>query len=251
MPTNEIDWDAGSAISLGNTFPNSPLIDDIRPLDDEHLNDLINEAGAGIVVYDISDVRTDVIFYGECDSILTPPVHAYFFDLTGDHSSRVTYFFDASGDDDFGIPVVAYLSAMPNCNSPIDHSSPNGGSDIVKNITFIARCPVIVDNVRTDIPTHFGGENDEQVIIISLSDITVHNSHLFLDGVCFRSGGNLKIEASSSPSNDTSAEHFHKIRSIVDGSIEIAYPSGKFDFLFGPPCPPSIPKLGRLEATGS
>ena len=242
MPTNEIDWERGLPISLGNTFPNSPLIDDIKPLNEEYFNHLKNKAD---VVYHISDAGSDNIFYGECAPPLVPPVHAYFFDLTGDHSSRVTYFFDASGVDEFGNPVVAYISAQPNClGSSIDHPSPNGGSDIVKNITFIARCPIIVDNVRTDIPTHFGGENDKQVIIISLSDITVYNSDLSLEGAYFRCGGDFRIAPSHGSSD------YNRMRAIADGNIEINYIS-QYDFLFGPPCPPSIPKLGKLRTNGN
>ena len=241
MPTNEIDWDKGSVSSLGNSFPGSPLVDDIRPLDDEYVNHLKNESD---VVYHKRDAGSDEIFYGECAPPLVPPVHAYFFDLTGDHFSRVTYFFDASGVDESGNPVVAYISARPYCSVPsIDHPTPNGGSDIVKNITFIARCPVIIDHVGPE-TTHFGGENDEQVIIISLSDITVYNSDLFLDGAYFRCGGDFKI-AGSAVSSD-----YNKMRVIADDSIEIDYIS-EYDFLFGPPCPPSIPKLGKLSTNGN
>jgi hypothetical protein len=239
-------WSSCGASGYAYAYPGSPQLDDIRPCDEAYVESLRAQAD---IVYDIDDVGSDNVLYGEC-AALVQPYHAYFFDLSQERASRQVIYFDAHGTDQSGRPIAAYLSALPTgCSSQISHSAPNGGSNTVRQVTFISRCPVIVSSAGSSWPPHFGGEGEDHVIVITAGDITVYYGNVWLEGVAFRCGGDFSMPGSHGSEDWENAmqSFYNRMRVIADGDIEIDYPIGKFDMLFGPPCPPVIQKFGLLQ----
>ena len=128
--------------------------------------------------------------------------------------------------------------------------SPNGTT--IENVTFIANCPILIDEADLE-QLHLGSsEEEERVVLISSGSITLYYGNFWLHGVIFRCGGDFIMPPSHGSSEwaDAMETFYNKMRVIADGDIDINYPLGNFDFVFGPPCPPVIPKFGRLEIPG-
>ncbi len=239
--TDEIDWDNGIDSELPNAYPGSPEITEIRPIDDEYVEEFRAKAD---MVYDINSEPDDILYYSETYNGLT----TYYFDITRDHgSSRITYFFDAGGNDNIDIHIC---DALPPSSSS---HSPNGNSII--NITFAANCRIRLHHAPyPSIP--IGAEGGQQTIIISSKDIKIIKG-LHYEGVVFLCGGDF-VEYMPM---DCVLRHFsspdRKMRVIANesiGSAELVYwpifggLGFNWDFKFGPPCPGApFPRLGKLE----
>jgi hypothetical protein len=98
---------------------------------------------------------------------------------------------------------------------------------------------------------HLGGEGEDMVYVVCIQDIGANDCTSMADvemkGVVFRTQGTFHIHGGSHPSGLRGLW----LRAIAGRSIilEGHYYSVEHAFYgnFGPPCPPTIVKLGRLE----
>lgn len=219
-----VHWDQGTPSNLPNTYSGVPE-HIIRPLDDAYFEELKQEAD---VVYTPADAGKDDIFY-------TP----YKFDLTGIKEHRVI-FFDSPNTGN------VYLGKLLATGHTFK-------GDTMKNVTFITQRPIMVYHSKSSgFTLHLGAPGDEQLVLISGGNISFKGSGIEIDGTIFRTKKNFDLTSELIFENDAS-----KMRVISDGDIKIRdtptktehSANSEFDFHFGPPCPPSIPLLGRLVKT--
>jgi hypothetical protein len=242
-----IQWDSGSAQSEAYIQTGLDPIAEIRPVDDDYLDYWRDQAD---IVYTPDQAGQDNIYYGQATSSYPGGLN-YFVDPASAGGGRRVIFFDA-GDDAEGSVVLGPHSY----NGTVPHT-PNGYT--IAGLTFVATCSIHVANLpsgATNQPElHIGGEGDEQTMIISAKDITIHpgrGSNTIFNGTFFRTGGDfLKDQLSSS-------ETLY-IRVVADGDIcgtnydlydhdDIGMFDCEVHSRFGPPCPPAMARLGKLEA---
>lgn len=230
-----IHWDAGSSQSPGNSRTNLEPMEDIRPVDEGTLEYWRQRAD---IVYTPDQAGGDNVFYGAA-------ADHYYVDLGGMQSSeRRVIFFDAGENSSMTVligPVPTYAG--------IAHT-PAGFA--VSNVTFVATCSIHIQHAnRNAYPElHLGTDGMEQVVIISAKDIELDTGGVVADGVVFRTGGDFLLRGGRDV----------KMRVIADGKIDgdIGGVTPRFhlglvcdscECVFGPPCPPVSPKLGRLANT--
>jgi hypothetical protein len=234
---SEILWSSGSPQSGSHIITEVDLITSIRPVDDEYLDEWYVRAD---IVYSPDDAGSDSVFYKRDGN-------QYYFDPAGENG---VIFFDAGGSS----------SAKVFIGREYDHP-PNG--ETIANLTFVANCPIkLINKLGTtwsmpDRTLYVGGEEEDQAVFISTGDIEVNataGQRIKFEGTVFRTGGDF-IQIDGSASFD------QKIRIIADGSIlgecnntssyavgiDIGLYSIDNDSHFGPPCPPVLARLGRLE----
>jgi len=242
--TMTVQWNDGVAQSDEQIHTGLDPITEIRPVDEETLAYWRERADT---VYTPDQAGQDNVFYGKGNSI---PIigYAYFVDpADGAGAGRRTIFFDAG--DEPGSVLIG-----PWSGTTLRHP-PNGYT--IANLTFVATCPIHIinlGNVTVGYPElHVGGEANEQAIFISAGDIKVYpdsSSQIVFDGAVFRTGGDFILYLSG-------GDRLHRMRVIADGSIygdAYSLYTGdhgmygiKNDSRFGPPCPPGLARLGRLE----
>ena len=229
-------------------YAGAPELTEIPPIDIDELT--ADVPGGDLIIYD-ADSSLDNIFF--CENEFNPTYdydyrHAYHLDLTWAESGK-TYFFDEEPgyDPDDGLLKIVLLTNTPSglpagypCNE--DHES-NGTE--VKGVTLISRLPVHIANSAI----HYGGEGDDQVNIIACtSGVSDTPAYVFLhfrtnmDGVYFR------VEDYYMSVQSHVSTYVNKVRIIAGGDINFSHTRN--EFTFGPPCPPSVVKLGKLEPAG-
>ena len=235
-----IHWDNGSPTHMDYTYSGVPEMGAIRPADDEYLEELKEKAD---LIYTPEDAGNDEIFYGMlANSIFGAP--SYFLDLTNIPDQRLTIFFDCANQGTHPAAVI-----RPSSSAPWPSHSPSGCR--IANITFVANCDVFIDEgdpVSGAYYLHLGDEGTRQAIIISSGNIKVYYGNIWFDGVTLRSGGDIELPPSHGDTYWANAmsSFRNKARLIADGDVFINYPTAHFNFTFGPPCPPSIVKLGKF-----
>jgi hypothetical protein len=166
---------------------------------------------------------------------LYPSADAYYIDLSRlSEGSKV--FFDAGDRKD--VLAIIYLE---NPNPP--------PSEPVQGITFMANCPVLVqgkDSYSFVDSSHYGGEGERRVTIISSKTIALKTANVYTHGVFFWTGGDFGVYGvgGSSPHTGDMA------KVVATGAIKVENYTKKevWGFLFSAPCAPPFPlKLGRLE----
>lgn len=223
------DWTSGGSTSLSAAFPGNTLQLAVRPANAAYLASLKASAD---VIYTPDQAGQDSLFFGTCpgDGSIR-----YLFDLSEERSERVTIYFDGclstSGEVRLLPKADDYL-----CSTQALSHAPNGSR--VRSVTFLTNCPVYVSDAGLGPAKdyRFGAEGEEQVIVITSEDVELHHYGFYLDGVVFRCGGDFIDETSSSQGQV-------RLRVIADGTIFINDPAANLDFTFGPPCPPTIPRL--------
>jgi hypothetical protein len=168
---------------------------------------------------------------------LYPSADAYYLDLS-QLSEGTKIFFDAGDRED--VLAIVYLE------------SPNPPpAEPVQSITFMANCPVLVQGQSSYSfvdSSHYGGEGERQLRIISSKSIALKTANVYLHGVFFWTGGDFGVYGlggSSPHQNDLS-------KVFAAGSIKVEnYTSQEiWGFSYAPPCtPPSPVKLGPLEVS--
>jgi len=218
-----VDWNSGIPISFENTFPNSQEITEIILINDEYIETFREKADT---VYSAGDAY-DRAFFGHCLD------GSYLFCLGGENRYRRTYFFDSREDLNAKVIITnnGFCGQIP----------PSHIAEHIENITFVANCPILVHwQIGTD--NILGSEGSNQVILISSHDMIIQGS-LQINGATFICGGNFLQGGTSAQKGN--------LRIIAQGDIRKKDMhggiSGIFNFNFGPPCPPFIPKLGWLE----
>lgn len=245
------DWDnILRTSSIGKQ--DAPKIEEIPPCDDGYVNSLKPTAD---IVYEPEQAGTDSIFFGYCgdgaaymsggkDDIVIRD--AYLFDIAEEPEERITYFFDASSDDKANVILTTGVYNQNACPG-VSHF-PRG--DRISNITFIANCPILIFSPpNVGISLRVGDKGDRQFVVISSGDVIYHHSlssAAFPTGISIRCGGDFYARGYDLSGQQTKPDA--RIRIVADGIFDYDSSScGLYDFLFGPPCPPTLPKLGRLE----
>ena len=223
------DWTSGVTTSLSNAFARNTMQLAVRPATADYLASLKASAD---VIYTPDQAGRDGLFFGTCPDDGSGIV--YLFDLSEERSERVTIFFDGSS-------ASGEVRLLPQadshwCDTQALSHVPNGSR--VRSVTFLTNCPVYVSDAGLGHTRdyRFGAEGEEQVIVITSENVELHHYGFYLDGVVFRCRGDFTDETSSS-------EGQVRLRVIADGDIFINDPAANLDFTFGPPCPPSIPRL--------
>jgi len=229
-----IHWDSGSLQSPGNSRTNLEPMKEIRPVDEGTLEYWRQRADT---VYTPDQAGDDDIFYGVYDNY-------YYVDLGGVQSSeRRVIFFDAGEDSSRRV----LIGPVPRNTDPLPHV-PNGFS--TSNVTFVATCSILIQHNNTNrypLAT-MGTDGMKQVVVISAKDIELNTGGIIPDGVVFRTGGDFLLRGVRPV----------KMRVIADGEIDgdiggVTTRSNRgmicesCDCVFGPPCPPVLPRLGALE----
>ncbi len=218
-----VNWNSGTPVSFENTFPDSPEITEIRLINDEYIETFREKADT---IYSAGDA-CDSVFFGHC------PDGSYLFCLGGENRRRRTCFFDSGGDLNASVVITNHESCG---QTPPSHIAEN-----IENITFVANCPILVHwKIGTD--NILGAEGSSQVILISSHDITIRGGNLQMKGVTFICGGNFLQGVSAQEGNLRIIAQNDIRKEGMHGGV-----TGNFNFNFGPPCPPFIPKLGWLE----
>lgn len=247
-------WDWGSIQSGQGIHAGLDHITSIQPVDDDYLDYWRQRAD---VVYTPGEAGQDNIFYGQGVVSFPTNTFCYLVDLTADAGSeRRVIFFDA-GDETQRWVLIAPQSPL----TEIDHT-PNGNTNTISGLTFVATCPIGILNVGvsnggmcTHGSLHVGGQGHEnQAIFISAQDITIYPQRacdLIFEGAVFRCGGNFFQEERSHP------DILQRIRVIADGDIlgeayslyndNPGLAQFRNDSRFAPPYPPAIARLGVLE----
>ena len=226
-----------SDVEVDGYIPEAAEITEIPPID-EDWDSLRNDPG--VITYTADDAGDDNIFCGE--GMFGPgsgqlEKHAYSFDIMGEGSQDKTYFIDIEpGFHSDGRLKVALVAETENT---CPGHTPNGTE--AKGITFISRLPV---HLNTAGGADYGGEDQDQVNFITPGYIWVHRQALHLHGVYFRAGEYFTNFSSSSGMAEP------KMRVITDERITLYGHSEIYDAKFGPPCPPAIARLGKLEIAG-
>jgi hypothetical protein len=156
---------------------------------------------------------------------------------TGDHGGMIYYF---SGDGDVQLGNINYLGGG------------NDPEEEITNLTFAADRSIRWSVGGNDA---WGGENENQVTIIAGEDIdfggmAISDATFEPRGVVFLAGGDIRWRNAAGMHNITYG--IRNLRMIAEGSIEIEGPGSwwhfeaAFNLAFGPPCPPSVVRLGRL-----
>ncbi len=124
--------------------------------------------------------------------------------------------------------------------------------DRITNLTIATNTSIKVGNRHAT--THYWGGDGHTVVIVAKRDIDFGSNPMRytanscnFDGVTLIAGGDIFFRASSWWTG--TMEGTRRLRMIADGKISIpgkhsTHPMA-FDFSFGPPCPPTIVKLGR------
>ena len=226
-----------SDVEVDEYIPGAAEITEIPPVDDEEMERLRDKAN---IIY-TADSSKDEVFYWE--DTFNPGSgqslkHAYYFDITGEDQQGKKYFVDIEPGyhpDDGFLKVV-----LINNQGPVLCLHTPNGTD-ANALDFVSRLPIHMDAGAED---HYGGEDQDQVNFITPGYIWVHRQGLHLHGVYFRAGNYFTNFSSSSEMPEP------KMRVITDGRITLYGDREIYDASFGPPCPPSIVKLGRLETAG-
>ena len=241
----EIQWGTGTVQSGSGIWSGVDPLTDIRPVDNDYLDQWRQRAD---IVYTLDQAGEDnVFFYSDGND--------YFIDPAGVHG---IIFFD-SGD-----ATNAVLQVGPNNDQANTAShTPNGYS--IADVTLVATCSIELINYQIvsaggglSPMLHVGGVNENQTLFVSARDIKVSpatSGRIDFDGAVFRTGGDF-IQYYGGGSGD----QIQKIRVIADGNV-IGEPYSRYigsqgvnslevDSRFGPPCPPVMPQLGRLEPAG-
>ncbi len=241
----EIEWDSGSPQSFASAKTGIDPITEIRPVDDITLDYWRNRADK---VYTPDQAGQDNVYYGQGN----------------DFQGKLTYFVDPSGRQGNGHRVIFFDAGQntpgtvligPAAHSPdIINHIPNGNT--IADLTFVATCPVRVQNLMPiGFSLHVGGEDDDQVVIISAGNIEIYFRDVSFEGAVFRTGKDfIKFEVSG-------PERLHRIRVIADGSIYGKFYGGytndpglselRNNSRFGSPCPPGMARLGHLEPSSN
>lgn len=249
----QVLWNSGEGTSVANVHPNMDPMTEIRPVNEETLDYWRQRAD---IIYTPAQAGSDNVFYHGGDTNF----YNNCFDLTQPlGSSRRTIYFDSGG-------ATATLNLY--CSS---NHQPTGST--IAAVTFVTTGSVKIVNLARQNDSsnasivHYGGENEDQVIIIAGGDITIlpltGSGHIY-DGVVFRTGGNFYQQNS----RNTELQHIRVIadRSISGGNLfgNTTYTNalnyyakingsdpGMYEFYnnsqFGPPCPPGMARLGLLK----
>ncbi|MBW1683364.1 MAG: hypothetical protein JRJ83_18480 [Deltaproteobacteria bacterium] len=238
-----IHWDNGSTVEMDQAYLHVPEIGAIRPADDEYIEELKDKAD---IIYTPEDAGKDDIFYGMVNN-WSPPFGSpsYLFDLTNVPDQRLTIFFDCANQGTRPAAVI-----LPSSHGTPIIPSHTPSSNRIANITFVANCDVFIDEgdpVNGHYYLHMGVEGTRQAIIISSGNIKVYYGNIWFEGVTLRSGEDIELPPSHGDTHWANAmsSFRNKARLIADGDVFINYPIAHFNFTFGPPCPPSIVKLGN------
>ena len=237
-----IHWNSGSPTHRDHAYSGVPEIGAIRPINDEYIDELKKKAD---IIYAPEDAGKDDIFYGMVDNWTPFGAPSYLFDLTNVPDQRLTIFFDCANQGNHPAAVI-----RPSSGGSPTMPSHTPSSNRIANITFIANCDVFIDEgdpVNGPYYLHIGDEGTRQAIIISSGNIKVYYGNIWLEGVTLRSGGDIEIPPSHGDTSWANAmsSFRNRARLIADGDVFINYPAAHFNFTFGPPCPPSIVKLGK------
>ncbi len=248
---NTPDWD--KIIGAGAVGKEGvDKIEEIVPCDNGYVDTLKATAD---VVYEPAQAGTDKVFFGYCDGTAymsgsgMDPINlsnCYLFDICEEPEERITYFFDASSDANANVILTTGVYSTSACPGVVHF--PRGNR--VSNVTFIANCRILLYNPSNVGITMFAGSTgDQQVIVISSDDIILHHSRssaVYPRGISFRCGGDFYFKGQGGyyPGSPPDA----LLRIVADGRLHSDNNVlGTYDFMFGPPCPPTIAKLGRLE----
>ncbi len=227
-----IKWNNGYSSGLDQACPATPEVSEIRTIDDAFIASLKAQAD---IVYVPGDAGKDAVFYGASGN-------QYYFDFTQNYDPRKIFFFDAQNNNS-----QAWIK-------PSSSSLHTPAGDTISNITFATTCDIIIDN-GDPIPgqghnyyLHIGAPDTEHVLIITPGSIKLYYGEIWLEGVFFRCGGDFSMPPSHGDYTWAIAMggFQNRFRAIADGDIKINYPLARFNFKFGPPCPPAIVKLGVL-----
>ena len=236
-----IHWGSGSPQADDQFWPDSGLIDEIRPVDDIYLEYWRELADT---VYTPDQAGQDSIYFGQG---LGADGEVYYFvdPAAAPGDGHRIIFFDAK---DQGTVLIGPASG----NTLVAHT-PNGNT--LANLTFVATGPIRIQNLlpgSTDFTLRVGGEADDQALFVSGQDIKIFTSGVRYEGAVFRTGGDFVKDESQGASS-----RVQHIRVIADGDIHgepyslYVNDPGWFSFRndgnFGPPCPPCMARLGRLE----
>ncbi|RLC10276.1 MAG: hypothetical protein DRH43_06685 [Deltaproteobacteria bacterium] len=159
----------------------------------------------------------------------------------GDHGGAIYYF-------DFSNP-----------NSRLEPANRFGNSARITNL-IIATNRSVYFYPPNHSALHLWGGDGHTVMIIAKGDIDLgkpsyffpcSDSYCNFEGAVFWAGNDIYYRTGSGHDFHGSSPGTRWLRMIADGKISIigkttVHPL-QFDFLFGPPCPPSIVKLGRVE----
>ena len=234
----KIDWTSGVGTSLSNAFPGNTMQLAVQPANTDYLDSLKASAD---VIYTPEQAGQDSVFFGTCPG--DESGIRYLFDLSEERSERLTIYFDGCASGSSQVRLLP-RAEDDGCSTQALSHAPNGRR--VRNVTFLTDCPVYVSDagLGNTQDYRFGAEGEEQVIVITSEDVELHHYGFYLDGVVFRCGGDFTDETSSSDGQV-------KLRVIADGDIFINDPAANLDFTFGPPCPPSIPRLAAPQHTST
>ncbi len=230
---SKIFWDSGVPQSGNNIFSGVDPITSIRPVDDACLEEWRDRAD---IVY-TPDQTSDNVFYHKTGS-------TYYLDLTG--LSGVIFF---DGEE------------TADQNDVMIRPPPQSNGTAITDLTFVTNCSVVMRGIPGMDPAslYVGGEDEDQAMFISGRNIEIQpvtGGNIEFRGAVFRTGGDFILYHKGG-----SFDHY--IRIIADGSVRgrsylTNYARGNVDIglftitnnsRFGPPCPPVMARLGRLEAT--
>jgi hypothetical protein len=196
------------------------------------------------------------------DEILTPDApHSLFhtrtvlgttyfiFYLTEQRPHRKTIYFDL-GELDRETHIVKIATAYHYRETAI------------KNVTFLTNGDVYFQNEAHRGLQDWGAEGDEQLVIMTSGSVRVTGTKGTMKGVVFRCGGFFYL----TPGETHYVGGKEAMRVIADRSIylyggqgspelglgawtDLGKWSADTEFMFGPPCPPAIVRLGRLIPT--
>lgn len=238
---SEILWDSGSPQSESHTLSGVDPIDSIRPVNDEYLEEWRDKAD---IIYTPDQAGNDDVFY------YASTVYSS-FDLTG--VSGVVFF---DGEENAGLIEVHIDPQTPQASS----------NNSITNVIFVTNCSIKLLNTSNTggsshqvVKLNVGGEDEDLAMFISTGDIEIDpksGDNIQFKGAVFRTGGNFILEGIGGGDS-------HKIRVIADGDIsgksnlnssyygrtntEIGLFGITINSRFGPPCPPVMARLGRLE----
>ena len=248
---NNVNLIAHGSISpadLPDAYPNSPIVDDVRIVDDDYAALLGADADFKFSASD--DPNFNSIMYAKEHNVLSrrfkafiemaaqlsgwnPEIDKYFFDLSGlPEGSKI--FFDAEGRTDLLVQIQ--LKELNSAANPVA-----GVTFITNSVVYIA---AQIQTTNNSIE-YYGGAGNSQVVVVSSKSVNLDFANINLDGVVFFSGENF--EARNAGHGAVLPDR--KIRVLAADEIDVVADFDfNWDFKFGPPCPPTIPKLGRLES---
>jgi hypothetical protein len=243
-----VQWDTGTPQSGDDIRTQLDPVTGIRPVDDETLDYWRRRAD---IIYTPDQAGQDDVFPG----IGYHPLMGdhYFVDPASESGgSQRVIFFDTGDNTDMPVVIGPCLHGLYSFTH-----TPNGYT--ITNLVFVATCPIHIINLRPKnssnqaVPAlHVGGEGKDQAVFISTEDITIYpeaGKDVIFDGTVFRTGKDFILYEGGVE------DQSHRIRIISDGDIYgVSHPAYtddqglnmKNDSRFGPPCPPLLPRLGRL-----